>query len=78
MKRNIIREAVAVSIEGLPGEAAEWVALNPTAMRKHALSFVRDFAKNRGVILTDRDIKTELDAIVEELRSGKPLTGKVS
>lgn len=74
--RRIIREAVAVALEGLAGELLEWVVLakQRNAMRRHVLLFVHDYAQNRGVILSDTDITGELDAIVSELRSGLPLT----
>jgi hypothetical protein len=78
-KVQTVRQAVAVALEGPGGELLEWVVLakQKDAMRKHVKGFVHDFARNRGVILSDRDITDELDRIVAELKGGKPLTGEV-
>lgn len=75
MDRQIIREAIAVALEGLSGDVLEWIvfAKQRNAMREHVKGFVHDFARNRGVILSDSDITGELDAIVAELRSTKLL-----
>lgn len=74
--RRIIREAIAVALEGLAGDVLEWIvfAKQRNAMREHVKGFVHDFARNRGVILNDSDIAGELDVIVAELRSGKALS----
>jgi hypothetical protein len=79
VKGITIRHAVAIAIEGLNGEMLEWVVLakQRDAMRKHVMRFVHDYARNRGVILSDADITSELDKIVAELRAGKPLTAEV-
>lgn len=77
MGGRTIREAVAIALEGLPGsDLLQYVVLakQRDAMRKHVMGFVHDYARNRGVILTDRDISTELDAIIGELRGGKSLS----
>lgn len=77
-ERAIIREAVAIALEGLAGSLLEWVCLakQRDAMRTHVHRFVHDFARNRGVILEDSDIKAELDKIVAELKSGRPLSAQ--
>lgn len=70
-----IRQAIGIALEGLTGELLEWVVLakQRDAMRKHVLRFVHDYARNRGVILTDADIKDELDVVIAELKGGTPL-----
>lgn len=70
-----IREAIAIALEGLSGDLLEYVvfAKQRAAMREHVIRYVHDYARNRGVILTDKDIITELDLVVAELKSGKPL-----
>lgn len=77
MTGKTIREAVAIALEGLPGhDLLEYVVLakQRDAMRNHVKRFVHEYARNRGVILTDKDITSELDVIVAELKSGKTLT----
>jgi hypothetical protein len=70
-----IREAIGVALEGLSGDVLEYVvfAKQRDAMRHHVLRFVHEYARNRGVILTDKDITDELACVVAELKSGKPL-----
>lgn len=70
-----IRQAIAIALEGLTGELLEWVVLakQRDAMRKHVVRFVHDYARNRGVILSDKDITDELAVVIAELKSGKPL-----
>ena len=74
-KVQTIREAIAVALEGLSGDLHEWVCLaqQRNALRKHVKLFVHEFAQRRGVILEDKDITDELDAIVAALKSGRPL-----
>lgn len=78
MAGKTIREAIAIALEGLSGDLLEWCVLakQRDAMRKHVVRFVHDYARNRGVILSDEDITSELNKIVAELRSGLPLSGK--
>lgn len=70
-----IREAIAVALEAVPGDLHEWCVLakQRDALRRHVVAWVHDYARNRGVILSDRDITDELDRIVAELRAGRPL-----
>lgn len=76
MRGRTIRDAIAIALEGLSGDLLEWVCLakQRDTMRKHVLRFVHDYARNRGVILTDKDIKDELERVIAELRSGKSLS----
>lgn len=76
MKGLTIRQAIAIALEGLTGDIYEWVVLaqQRNALRKHVLLWVHDYARNRGVILSDADINGELDTIINELRSGLPLS----
>lgn len=70
--RKIIREAIAVAIEGLNGTAEEWLLAHGNqkkALHKHVVEWVHDFAKNRGVELSNIDIESELSNIVTELRA---------
>ncbi len=75
MPGRTIREAIAIALEGLNGELLEWVVLakQRDAMRKHVRRWVHDYARNRGVILSDKDINDELERIIAELKSGRPL-----
>jgi ribosomal protein S15P/S13E len=70
-----IRQAIAIALEGLNGDLLEWVVLTQQkkALRSHIKSWVHDYARSRGVILSDSDIESELKEIISELRSGVPL-----
>jgi hypothetical protein len=69
-----IRQAIAIALEGLNGDLLEWVVLTQKkALRSHIKSWVHDYARSRGVILSDSDIESELKEIISELRSGVPL-----
>lgn len=76
MGGRTIREAIGIALEGLSGDLFEWVVLakQRDSLRKHVLTWVHDYARARGVILSDRDIKDELDRVINELKSGKPLS----
>lgn len=76
MSGRTIREAIAIALEGLAGDLLEWVCLakQKAAMRKHVVTFVADYARNRGVILSEQDITSELDKVIAELRDGKSLS----
>jgi hypothetical protein len=64
-----VRDAVTIALEVLPGELEEWVSANRTALRAHVRAWVHEFALARGVILEDRDIDSELTAIIAERRA---------
>lgn len=66
-----IRDAIAIALEGLNGDLLEWVVLakQRAALRDHVKLWVHDYARHRGVILSDRDIVDELDAVIAELRT---------
>ena len=66
-----IREAIEVCLEGLPGDLREWSssAERRGAMRAHVLRWVHEYARVRGVVLSDSDILSELQ--VMELEEGK-------
>lgn len=65
-----IREAIAIALEGLAGDLTEWVLISQhyAAMRVHVVNWVHDYAVHRGVVLNDKDIEDELDAVVREIR----------
>jgi hypothetical protein len=65
-----IREAVTIALEVLPGSLPEFVAFaaQRDAMRAHVLRWCHEYAATRGVILSDQDITTELDAVIVELK----------
>ena len=70
-KGRTIREAIAVALEGLPGNLGEWVLSQPerTAMRAYVIEWIQDYAKVRGVILDPKvDIEPELRAVIAELK----------
>ncbi|HEY6034504.1 MAG TPA: hypothetical protein VIV58_09605 [Kofleriaceae bacterium] len=70
-RRNIIREAIAIALEGGPsGDLHMWcnLAKQRDALRKHVMRFVLDFAQARGVILEERDVTREIDNVIAELR----------
>jgi hypothetical protein len=75
MGGRTIREAIGIALEGLSGDVLEYVvfAKQRAAMREHVVRYVHDYARNRGVILTDDDINSELTKIITELKSGRPL-----
>lgn len=64
-----IREAVKLALEPIGGERAEWVASRPqlVALRAHVVGWVHDYARHRGVLLTDDDITGELEAVLAQL-----------
>jgi hypothetical protein len=72
MAGRTIREAVRLALEALPGDPSEWAVLDRASMRAHVYDFVHDYARHRGVILTDLDIESELLIIVAELLGRKP------
>lgn len=65
-----IREAIAIALEGINGDILEWIvfAKSRAALRDHVKLWVHDYARHRGVILSDRDITDELDLVIAELR----------
>jgi hypothetical protein len=63
-----IREAIAIALEALPGSAAEWVALDRKSLRAHVFEWVHAYAKQRGVVLEDSDIESELREVINEIR----------
>lgn len=65
-----IREAIGVALEGLSGDLFEWVVLakQRDAMREHVIHWVHDYARSRGVLLSDSDITSELDVVIAELK----------
>lgn len=67
-KGRTIREAIVLAMEGLNGHPSEWVSQWPTSLRSYILQWVHDYAKNRGVILSDSDIDSELKLIVAEIK----------
>jgi hypothetical protein len=69
-RRNIIREAIAVALEGVSGDLHMFVVLakQRDALRKHTIGFVLDFARYRGVLLEERDVKQEIENVIAELR----------
>jgi hypothetical protein len=83
MKGRTIREAIDVACEGLNGSLAEWVVLQPEALRDAVTLWVLEYAKNRGVLLVaETDIAPEIDALVarvrDRIRSNWPTVGPTS
>lgn len=78
MPGRTIREAIAVALEGLSGDMFVWVVLakQRDALRAHVVKWVHEYAQNRGVILSDADIESELAQVIAELRSGQPVRGR--
>jgi hypothetical protein len=66
-----IREAILIALEAIAGRPSEWVGddMHRVALRDHVLRFVHSYAEHRGVILEDRDVAGELDAVIAELRA---------
>lgn len=59
-----LREALRICLEAIPGRDLEEFAAstgNGHTIRRHVLDWMHAYARNRGVILDDRDILTELD-----------------
>lgn len=65
-----IREAVAIALEAVPGTPEEWLSTSADrkALRDHVRAWVHDYAKARGVILSNRDIDSEFNIVIAELR----------
>lgn len=68
-----ISEAVALALEALPGRLSEWLSGEPqlAALRAHVALWVHEYAIRRGVILEDRDVADELEAVISNLRGGR-------
>lgn len=64
-----IREAVKLALEAVPGDPREWTMaeIRRSALRSHVLSWVSDYARHRGVLLTPDDITGELEAVLAQL-----------
>lgn len=73
MAGRSIREVLLIAIEGLPGDPYLWARTDIKSLREHLKTYVYEYAKNRGVILADRDIKPDLTSIIEDLRNGRRL-----
>jgi hypothetical protein len=64
--RSIIREALAVALEGLPEDASELAS--DRDVRRYLREFFKEFALRRGVIIEDADCADEIRALIAELR----------
>lgn len=71
-KARTIRDAIAVALEGLPGQKTNWAFAGKdekVALRSYIIDWVQDYAKRRGVILDPAiDIVPELDRVIAELK----------
>lgn len=66
-----VREAIAIALEPVnarPSAMHSDPELELVAVRNHVMAWVHSYAERRGVILEDRDIAEELDAVLAELR----------
>ena len=72
-----IRELVALALEHL-GDPMDWLDRRGQhdAVEAHVIRWVGEYAQNRGVILEVSDVETELATILNEIRDGRPISGR--
>jgi len=66
-----VREAIAIALEGIPGQPDGWlfVPIERAAVREHVIGWIQDYAQRRNVILdVKKDIEPELDLVIKQLR----------
>lgn len=65
-----IRDAVTIALEAIPGSIdATLIDLKTSAVRDHVVGFIKEFARNRGVLFDDKDILDDVNAVITERRA---------
>jgi hypothetical protein len=68
-----IRQAMAIACEALAGNLDEWVTLDPEGLAEHVIRWIKEYALNRGVELSDDIIASELREIIRRRGAGESI-----
>lgn len=69
MSGRTLRDAIAVALEVVPGpELAAGDERSRAALHHHLLTWIKEYAFNRGVIFDDDDLEQDLADVIAELR----------
>lgn len=64
-----VRDVVVIALEAIPGSTdTNLIDMRNAVVRDHVVAFVKEFARNRGVIFVDKDIVDEINVYLAELK----------